>query len=757
MALVTALTCIASMTTAQTRWDPIDARSGHAMAPSPSGELLVFAGKSGSEVLGDLKSLRLSATPGWIALQPIAPADALFEPTISATTGPGGNQDYYLVFGGQRGSSIASASADTIVYTGGSWAKLNTPGPQARSGHTAVTDSVNQRVLIFGGRNAAGVPLNDLWAFQGSSQTWTQLQASGAAPGIPSPRFDHTAAYDPIGNALFVFGGSGFSAQTWRYDVTAQTWSVLTTPTTPSARVRGAMAYHSLTSRIVLFGGRDLFGTLLSDTWLLDPSNASWQLATAGASPPARENHAMSEDATNDKVVMLGGLDSNGGELGGVWRWGLGGWTEELPPPVARTEAMMAYDSITQRHLLFGGRSTVDLGDTWEFRNLTWNQLQSTGGPSPRSNGALGFHKASGKFVLFGGMTAPGSGQTVFRETWEFYSNAWTPRTFGPGQPEPPPAAGIRAAYDAPNSRLYVAIPSAQLELWSYDGNLWTNHPASPTPPSRINYAMAFDDRRQRLVLWGGEVGVTPTTTQPVGDTWEWDGNSWLQRTPVVSPSPRTRSRMVFDQSRGRCVLWGGLNASNISLRDTWEWDGTNWTQPITQILPPASDGHALSYDEAYSRTVLFGLVPTWGYRTANPAMTGEFRPVASGCAGSSGVVQLQAPRWGGAWIGEPIELKATNTPQGFPILVVGLSALPAGVAINSLLGIVGPTCDVDISPDVIELVAASAQSFTSSFALPSSTTLLGASLYTQLACIDTGSNSAFVTSGALIHTLGSK
>jgi len=39
-----------------------------------------------------------------------------------------------------------------------------------------------------------------------------------------------------------------------------------------------------------------------------------------------------------------------------------------------------------------------------------------------------------------------------------------------------------------------------------------------------MSHALAYDSRRERVVLYGGSNG-----TQTFGDTWEWDGANWRQ------------------------------------------------------------------------------------------------------------------------------------------------------------------------------------------------------------------------------------
>lgn len=115
---------------------------------------------------------------------------------------------------------------------------------------------------------------------------------------------------------------------------------------------------------------------------------------------------------------------------------------------------------------------------------------------------------------------------------------------------------------------------------------------------------MVFDSARSRVVLFGGSAGGTD-----LGDTWEYNGTTWFQRTSTNSPSARTDSAMAFDSVRNRTVLFGGGGAlSGTVLSDLWEWDGTNWTQPTAMgTPPPAYRGHAMVFDTSRARTVLYG------------------------------------------------------------------------------------------------------------------------------------------------------
>jgi hypothetical protein len=108
---------------------------------------------------------------------------------------------------------LANANGQSGTPT---WAQLLPAGPlpSVRKGHSAIYDSMNNRMLVFGGRvwnqTAQTEPaIGDLWQLSnanglGGTPTWTQLTQSGALPG---PRFYHAAAFDEANQRMIVLGG----------------------------------------------------------------------------------------------------------------------------------------------------------------------------------------------------------------------------------------------------------------------------------------------------------------------------------------------------------------------------------------------------------------------------------------------------------------------------------------------------------------------------------------------------------------------
>ena len=173
-------------------------------------------------------------------------------------------------------------------------------------------------------------------------------------------------------------------------------------------------------------------------------------------------------------------------------------------------------------------------------------------------------------------------------------------------------------AYDSARGRVvlfgghYDYLPSLLGDTWEWDGSLWVERTPATSPTARAGHVMAYDSARDRVVLFGGydESGGF------LADTWEWNGSTWIERTPATSPPARSWGAMVYDVARGRVVLFGGYNFVDLGsrLRDTWEWDGSAWIERTPATSPPARTGGAMAYDIARGRMVLFGGDGASGY-----------------------------------------------------------------------------------------------------------------------------------------------
>lgn len=160
----------------------------------------------------------------------------------------------------------AAAQAPTLH-----WTALDAPGPAARWDHTLAADPVTGGLLLFGGRDAAGAPLGDSWAYAVADGAWALLEGPA-----PSPRFGHAVAIDPGNRALYLFGGQAdgatFFNDTWRLDLDTRSWSEIATgDDRPSPRY-GTSAVLDDEGNLLISHGFTFEGRF-DDTWSLDPES----------------------------------------------------------------------------------------------------------------------------------------------------------------------------------------------------------------------------------------------------------------------------------------------------------------------------------------------------------------------------------------------------------------------------------------------------------------------------------------------------
>jgi len=243
---------------------------------------------------------------------------------------------------------------------------------------------------------------------------------------------------------------------------------------------------------------------------------------------------------------------------GGCW-----GPRSTTSPPAVSGHAM-AYDPVQQQVMFFGGADDNNLlSDTWHWDNsdsvVAWSKNSPANHPSARFRPALACDSYRNRVVLFGGF----AGTDVSQETWE------------------------------------------------WDGTNWIQMNPSPSPDPRHYHAMAYDSQRHVVVMFGGY--TTFNGRRDLDDTWEWDGTSWKEKTPLTTrPPARDAHAMAYDANRGKIVLFGGAQdiASITYLNDTWEWDGADWklmSDGKQSSDPPPRGKMTMAYSDKYQKVLMFG------------------------------------------------------------------------------------------------------------------------------------------------------
>lgn len=527
-----------------------------------------------------------------------------------------------VLFGGKRADV---PTGDTWEWDGALWTLRSQIGPSARVFAKAAYDAVRKRVVLFGGETTSGAPLGDTWEWDGAA--WKSACTGSCAATSPPARSRHSAVWDPVMKAIVVFGGKGQSGP--RNDIwawTGEKWIELpTVGPKPSARERASLAWDPNLKQALLFGGSDATGHL-ADTWSWDGS--TWALrATTG--PDARAAASMFFDGASEKLTIFGGANTDTSPstvFDDTWVWEDSSrtWHPSTIPirPVARSEALTVVDSARGKTVLFGGMAfTGTVGDTWEWDGYAWRKIEAY--PDARKGFRLAYDPGAGKTLLFGGQLGWGA----VNDLWAYGGTRWSRLCTTPAcaATAPPGRSDHAMAFDDVRGRLIVygggAAGSMVNDLWEFTGTAWekkcTSAPCT-MPSSRWSLSSgAFDSDRQRFVVFGGWLMTS------LADTWEWNGSTWAEKctgSPCREnkPSSRSRSAMTYDPIAKKTMLFGGVSDDGLPLNDLWVWDGNVWRQlcqtaECKATAPSlASLDATLAFDSVRSRAVLFTFQDTW-------------------------------------------------------------------------------------------------------------------------------------------------
>jgi len=340
--------------------------------------VIVFGGREGS--IGAFGSQEdngtwklLLAGPTW---QPYLDAQAPIISTHTAIYDPDG--DRMLVYGGLLWAFILDISPIGSLWSyslgdNPGWS-YSGEGPN-RGDHSAIHDPARKRMLVFGGDTYYGPRLNDVYALSLPSLQWSLVSTTGT---LPPERRAHSAIYDPVRDRMLVFGGIDspmmipFGTRmndAWALRLGNNAWTSLSPlGSPPSPRENHIAVYDPLGDRMIVFGGRDAAG-LKNDLWALAlAGQESWtSLAAAGTPPSPREMHSSVYDPSAHRMLVFGGDESDSA----VWALdlsdpkGIATWsvvdTEGLPP-AGRQDHTAIYDPTGYRLAVFGGECSYTYG-----------------------------------------------------------------------------------------------------------------------------------------------------------------------------------------------------------------------------------------------------------------------------------------------------------------------------------------------------------------------------------------------------------
>jgi len=267
---------------------------------------------------------------------------------------------------------------------------------------------------------------------------------------------------------------------------------------------------------------------------------------------------------------------------------------------------MIYHEGLGKVVLINGGpeteKNSQDPIELWTWNGISWTMLKiDENGPRWRNFASVTYDSDRDVLVMYGGLTS----EHEYQDTWEWNGREWTKFPVeGPGVRE-----SASMTYDAKNKKvlLFGGAQSGDMmnDLWEWNGSQWSQvATAGPTP--RFPAGFVYDFANENVLLFGGHTfdGNTFTT---FGDTWIWDGKTWIQ-IEVDAPSARDGARTIFNPLTNNVILFGGAEITNTvkNLNDMWEWDGSLWNQ-LEVESPPARVHPIMAFDANRQVIVMTG------------------------------------------------------------------------------------------------------------------------------------------------------
>jgi WD40 repeat protein len=213
----------------------------------------------------------------------------------------------------------------TYEATAGEWEEVQPGGgPFAlRLDQGMVYDTGSDLVVLFGGvewgrvEDGKWIGLADTWTYDVEQNEWTEQTPVVSPPG----RHAHGTVYDAESDRVIVFGGADMlggdvMGDTWAYDTDTNTWEEMTPEVSPPARAGHAMWYDPVGDLVFVFGGSrdwtswprlpwDVFGG--EELWAYDYDSNSWTLMRTDPNPGYGTGVLTVYDPRNNETLLIGG------------------------------------------------------------------------------------------------------------------------------------------------------------------------------------------------------------------------------------------------------------------------------------------------------------------------------------------------------------------------------------------------------------------------------------------------------------------
>jgi hypothetical protein len=351
-----------------------------------------------------------------------------------------------------------------------------------------------------------------------------------------------------------------------------------------------------------------------SGSTAVSAAKLAWRHLTPGGGPGKLWGQKAVYDRIGQRMLMVGGAVNGTDTISDtLWALAVGAsdptWGMVSHTAPERFDCSVGFDTPRRRIILYGGEDGSDgIHDQtfWADTAGSWTDVSGSVGPPPcaRYQGAMVYDSRHSCMVLHGGSLRNSGGDQTY-DTWELPMgsswSSWVSKTKTPST-----CLGADSSYIYPFG---PCSPSIGVPV-RFCGDL-------PTP--RAWHAMAFDSTADKVLLDEGwySPDFGGSGDGPGNEVWMGNYNSsydWsliegrALSLPHQGPA-RMKHAIDFDTRDQQFVMVGGLDASNSPTAeiDTMSSAGQVWAAVTDSLTPPARDWHAMVYDPDWGRVLVFG------------------------------------------------------------------------------------------------------------------------------------------------------
>ena len=466
----------------------------------------------------------------------------------------------------------------------------------------------------------------------------------------------------------------------------------------PVGRIGGMMAYDSVDSQTILYGGCDSYACPAPFIFTYN-GGGSFSIDGVAQNAPGQPGPLMwggLADAPNGGgpsgggALLFGGCNSfstanfrcnSGGIVGNTFLVNypngaaLGNqptWTPVTSPtaPSARELMGMTWDPAMHAVILYGGYDgTRLLNDTWAFSHGTWTNLTRIVGSAPYdAGGALVYDNSSGLLLLEGGLTYTGMPGNY---TWGLLPGGqWTNITSRTGTP----TATLSPSSCSFPGPAFPVVFSGSNRTGGFTPNTWIfgpkliPHPSVVPAATDLGMSMAFSGwgsgglapRTPHWDLGDGTLWTTAYGNHTYGalgtytaffnetDTYGISASSTVTVTVNPLPTVTAEAAPLLTNTSGSVSFWG--NTSYGTGPFTYSWDlGDGTTSTLADPGP-----HTYTFPGTYQANVsVFDAVGGFAHASVNVTVTTSPIVLSAGVSPAQGAAPLavafQATASGGA------------------------------------------------------------------------------------------------------------